>query len=135
MQTTSLIFDFYGVLYPYSKEAKQVVSKLSRTYKIGAISSLSPAMVKRISRYYDIEHGFCSIGLGMSKREEGLYHYFCKEYDFIKEKTIFIDDNQVRLEAAKHAGLNTAWYTDSDLPKFHTSDYKIDNLKQIFEII
>ena len=130
-----IIFDFFNVLFPYSKEAKASVEYFrDKGLTLGAISSLDPKTVKEIAGHYMIDNVYSSCASCLKKTDPLIYERFLQEYGFQGKECIMVDDEQSRLKAAKQVGITTVWLNHKALEMDVSVDYVIANLSELEKI-
>ena len=136
MQIKCIVFDFYNVLYPFTKEAKEVVEECKKKdLELAAISSLSPSKVKEIADYYGIENILPCWKLGLHKTRPEIYLRLLTQVELKGPECLMLDDQQERLAAAKQAGLKTVWFKLKEQEKFPTTDHVIEDIQELLEIL
>jgi len=130
-----IIFDFFNVLYPFSKEAMEVVEEMrSRGYKLGAISSLNPETLKEVADHYKIDYVYSPCATCLKKTDSLLYEKFLQEYRFRGEECVMIDDRKENLEAVQRVGIKTIWLNLEDQKTEEFINHEIKVIKDILKI-
>lgn len=131
-----IIFDFFNVLYPYSKEAEKVVENMRlKGYALGAISSLNQNLVEEIAAHYRIDYVFSSCATCLKKTDPLIYERFLQQFKFNGEECIMIDDDQNRLRAAKMVGIKTVWLKLNEQEnKEDSSDFVVSSIAALLDL-
>lgn len=91
------------------------IKELKRTYKIGLLSNFTHEWLEEVFEkhalfpYFDTL--YISSHYGMIKPEEGAFRKALESIGTAPEETIFIDDRQMNVTAAKKLGINGILYT------------------------
>jgi putative hydrolase of the HAD superfamily len=74
-----------------------------------------------------VEKAYFSHEINLKKPYKDIYEYVLSDSNLIPEETIFIDDNQDNIEAAKKLGIETIWLTENNLEylKIWANEYKV----------
>lgn len=62
-----------------------------------------------------VEKAYFSHEIGLKKPFKNIYNHVLTESDLIAEETLFIDDNEDNIIAAKKLGIQTIWLTENNL--------------------
>lgn len=136
----------------YEKEIHQVFEKLSGTirplpytqeltealkeqgYRLFYLSNYSEHLynvTKHFMGFLDIFNGgIFSYTVGCIKPDESIYRLLLKRYSISPEKTLFLDDREKNVEAARNLGLKGAVFTSETA--YHILEYlkRKDNTKE-----
>jgi len=133
---TTIVFDLFNVLYPYSQEAELLVADLrNQGFRLLALSSLAPIRVNEIIVKYGLGAGLCAQDTPYSKKDPELYRYFLDRFNLKAEECLIIDDDQDCLQAAHQAGFKTCWLKLNSNNKNSQIDWQINNLNELRQII
>lgn len=131
-----VIFDFYGVIYPYSDEARDLIEKLkTMKYKIGGISSLKLDVVEKIKAHYGIDYVLSAQECGMDKESSAIYRKFLQDFNFMAGECLVIDDEIARLKAAGKVGMKTVWLNKNKSENLLECDYTINDLCELLRVL
>ncbi|MBO4614412.1 MAG: HAD family phosphatase [Bacteroidales bacterium] len=75
---------------------------LNRTYGVDGLESL-------------VEHAYFSHEIGLKKPNRDIFDHVVEHSHIVPSETIFIDDNEANIKAAKALGFNTIFLTDNDM--------------------
>ncbi len=135
MKIKCIIFDFYNVLYPFTAEAEKVVEYCrSKGLKLAAVSSLSPEKVDEIAKHYKIDTVLASWNFGLHKTQPEIYQRLLGRLELKGCECLMVDDEQIRLSAAKSCGINTVWLKLVEGDKLETTDCVISELGELSEL-
>lgn len=62
-----------------------------------------------------VDKAYFSHEINLKKPYKDIYEYVLSDSNLIPEETLFIDDNQDNIEAAKKLGIETIWLTENNL--------------------
>ncbi|NCO11045.1 hypothetical protein CO038_02830 [Candidatus Pacearchaeota archaeon CG_4_9_14_0_2_um_filter_39_13] len=117
------VIEVYSVLYKkHSKVNQKMVSLLKKLknkgYKMYALSNTNE-IHKRINEEKGIfslfEKSYLSFEIGAKKPDEAAYKKFLEDTSLTAGETIYLDDNEKNIEAAKKLGFEAIIYVDYNL--------------------
>lgn len=106
-----LEFDKFAKL---DNDIVKLITFLQNRYKIGLLTNGGSDFIRPILQRYNIEPLFdqvvISSEVGISKPDPAIFHLMLKKLTIDPVDTIFIDDNENNIEAAKSLGVYGIWY-------------------------
>ncbi len=126
----NIIFDIGNVLLKFDPKAKlqssvspmgdniQMLEDLSKNYHVYAITDSGIEQVKFEVKHFDFYAKFKDVLIAaecnLMKNTPEIYQHFLIKHSLIAEETVFIDDNEENIKAAKKAGIYVICFTSLD---------------------
>ena len=109
----------YNRTFPLMKETMKLIEQLKEEgYKLYLLSNITHASLEYIKNTIDIEKyfdgGVFSCEEGKRKPEKEFYEILLNRYNLAKQDTIFFDDKEKNVDAAKELGINSVRFTCID---------------------
>lgn len=90
--------------------ATELLKRLSAKYRVAALSNTNEIHWPRLTEEFGASELFekiiASHVVGMAKPDIAIYRHALRELNVAPENTVFIDDNEINVQAAKEVGIN-----------------------------
>ena len=90
--------------------ATDFIKALSAQYRVAALSNTNEIHWPRLTHEFGANELFekiiASHAVGMAKPDVAIYRHALRELNVAPENTVFIDDNEINVQAAKEVGIN-----------------------------
>lgn len=110
--------NWYDLLVPIKETIKVIKVLKHEGYNIYFLSNFHRISFEKIKEKYnfldDFNGGIVSFKENLVKPEVDIYKRLLEEYKIKEEESIFIDDMEVNIDAAKGININTILYKDND---------------------
>jgi HAD superfamily hydrolase (TIGR01509 family) len=114
----AIFFDFYGVLELNHQPNDLVVDlarRLKQRYRIGVISNASARLEERLRNGWgaiaDFDAVITSGRTGFQKPLTPIFEHAARSVSLTPESCVHIDDSQLHVDGARHAGFRAVLYT------------------------
>ena len=135
---------FYDYMWKYTvlkQETIEVLEKLQGKYKLAIISNGDSKSQHSKITHVDIEKYFDEVivsgDIGIHKPDKRIFEYMMNKLDVRPEECLMIGDvfsNDIL--GAYNAGIKPVWIiADTERPSRYYDGYRIENLRQLFDIL
>jgi len=130
------VYNDQKFLFP--NEVFEIIPKLSKDYKLGVISDTCPSL-ERAFRNVGLRDYFStfimSSKLGVNKPDVLMFTTALNELNIKPEEAIFIDDNEINVDAAEKLGMKGILMLEKNNPRYNKKFLAIKNLMEIEEAL
>lgn len=113
----SVLTHLYSSLEPIPETISLIKRVEKHDHRLFCLSNMPAPTIEYLEDRYDFlelfDHSVISSRVKMAKPDEEIFRHLLDHYDLTPEETVFIDDSEKNIAAAKAFGINTIHFSDA----------------------